>query len=195
MPSACAVEASTPQFRSLFLIAAKIGGSFAEYCHNQTRLEMALSETLSAARLNNTWSGYSPYVLSIVRIVIALLFFEHGLSKMFGFPQPIPPPALFSLSWFSGAIEFVGGGLLVVGLFSRASAFIMSGEMAFAYFISHAPHSFFPIINRGDAAILYCFIFLYIAFAGGGPWSLDAKLSSRHTNARLVQRMDGEPLL
>jgi len=67
--------------------------------------------------------------------------------------------------------------------------------MAFAYFISHAPHSFFPIINRGDAAILYCFIFLYIAFAGGGPWSLDAKLSSRHTNARLVQRMDGEPLL
>jgi putative oxidoreductase len=141
---------------------------------------MALSETFSTARLSNTWSSYSPFVLSIMRIVVALLFFEHGLSKMFGFPQPIPSPALFSLSWFSGAIEFVGGGLLIIGLFSRASAFIMSGEMAFAYFISHAPHSFFPIINRGDAAILYCFVFLYIAFAGGGPWSLDAKLSSRH---------------
>ena len=137
---------------------------------------MAQSETFSAAQLDSTWSRWSPYILSIVRIVVALLFFEHGLSKMFGFPQPVPPPALFSLSWFSGAIEFVGGGLLVVGLFSRASAFIMSGEMAFAYFISHAPHSFFPILNRGDAAILYCFIFLYIAFAGGGPWSLDAKL-------------------
>lgn len=145
---------------------------------------MTAFENSSAARINNTWSSYSPYVLSIVRIVVALLFFEHGLSKMFGFPQPIPPPALFSLSWFSGAIEFVGGGLLLIGLFSRASAFIMSGEMAFAYFISHAPHSFFPIINRGDAAILYCFIFLYIAFAGGGPWSLDAKLFSRHTIAR-----------
>jgi len=146
---------------------------------------MALSENVSAARLSNTWSGYAPYILSIVRIVVALLFFEHGLSKMFGFPQPIPPPALFSLSWFSGAIEFVGGGLLVIGLFSRVTAFVMSGEMAFAYFISHAPHSFFPIVNRGDAAILYCFIFLYIAFAGGGPWSLDAKLFRRHTDARL----------
>jgi putative oxidoreductase len=97
-----------------------------------------------------------------VRIVVALLFFEHCLSKMFGFPQPVPPPALFSLSWFSCAIEFVGGGLLVIGLFSRASAFIMSGEMAIGYFISHAPHSFFPILNRGDAAILYCFIFLLL---------------------------------
>jgi len=146
---------------------------------------MTVFENFSAARMNNAWSSYSPYVLSIVRIVVALLFFEHGLSKLFGFPQPIPPPALFSLSWFSGAIEFVGGGLLVIGLFSRATAFIMSGEMAFAYFISHAPHSFFPIINRGDAAMLYCFIFLYIAFAGGGPWSLDAKLFSRHKSVRL----------
>lgn len=142
---------------------------------------MTVFENFSASRLNNTWSGYAPYVLSIVRIIVALLFFEHGLSKMFGFPQPIPPPALFSLSWFSGALEFVGGGLLVIGLFSRATAFVMSGEMAFAYFISHAPHSFFPIINRGDAAILYCFIFLYIAFAGGGPWSFDAKLFGRHS--------------
>jgi len=142
---------------------------------------MTQSELTSPTHQDHTWSRWSPYILSIVRIVVALLFFEHGLSKMFGFPQPVPTPALFSLAWFSGAIEFVGGGLLAVGLFSRAAAFIMSGEMAFGYFISHAPHSFFPIINRGDAAILYCFIFLYFAFAGGGPWSLDAKLWGRRS--------------
>jgi putative oxidoreductase len=81
--------------------------------------------------------------------------------------------------WFAGAIELVGGILLALGLFTRCAAFVMSGEMAFAYFISHAPNSFFPILNRGDASILYCFIFLYIAFAGGGPWSLDAWLRGR----------------
>jgi putative oxidoreductase len=141
---------------------------------------MSQSELTSGNTQRSTaWSQWSPYVLSIVRIVVALLFFEHGLSKLFGFPQPLPPPALFSLAWFSGAIEFVGGGLLAIGLFSRAAAFIMSGEMAIGYFLSHAPHSFFPILNRGDAAILYCFIFLYFAFAGGGPWSLDAKLWGR----------------
>jgi putative oxidoreductase len=143
--------------------------------------EMTQSELTSHTRPSTAWSHWSPYILSIVRIVVALLFFEHGLSKMFGFPQPMPPPALFSLAWFSGAIEFVGGGLLALGLFSRAAAFIMSGEMAFGYFLSHAPHSFFPILNRGDAAILYCFIFLYFAFAGGGPWSLDAKLWTRRS--------------
>jgi putative oxidoreductase len=129
----------------------------------------------------DAWSRYAPHVLSIVRIVVALLFFEHGLSKLFGFPQPSPSPALFSLSWFAAAIELVGGALLAVGLFSRTSAFVMSGEMAFAYFISHAPRDFFPINNRGDAAILYCFIFFYIAFAGGGPWSLDAILARGRT--------------
>jgi putative oxidoreductase len=117
---------------------------------------------------------YEPYVLSIVRIMVALLFFEHGLSRMVGFPVPQAMPELFSLHWFAGAIEFVGGALLALGLFTRFAAFVMSGEMAFAYFISHAPHGFFPILNRGDAAILYCFVFLYLAVAGGGPWSLDA---------------------
>lgn len=131
------------------------------------------------------WSRYAPQVLSIVRIMVALLFFEHGLSKLFGFPQASSSPILFSLSWFAGAIELVGGALLVVGLFSRATAFVMSGEMAFAYFISHAPRDFFPINNRGDAAILYCFVFLYIAFAGGGPWSLDAILARRKTRSAL----------
>lgn len=138
-----------------------------------------------SVRDQDTWSNLAPYVLSIVRIVVALLFFEHGLSKLFGFPQPAAYPALFSLSWFAAAIEFIGGALLAVGLFSRTSAFIMSGEMAFAYFISHAPHDFFPIINRGDAAILYCFIFLYIAFAGGGPWSLDAILARQKPRSAL----------
>jgi putative oxidoreductase len=133
---------------------------------------------------HDAWSRYAPHVLSIVRIMVALLFFEHGLSKLFGFPQASPPPVLFSLSWFAGVIEFVGGALLAVGLFSRASAFVMSGQMAFAYFIGHAPRDFFPINNRGDAAILYCFIFLYIAFAGGGPWSLDAVWARRKVALR-----------
>lgn len=120
----------------------------------------------------------SPFVLSIVRIVVALLFFEHGLSKMFGFPSPNMPD-LFTLAWFSGALEFVGGALLAAGLFTRPAAFVVSGEMAFAYFLGHAPRGFFPQLNGGDAAILYCFIFFYFVFAGAGPWSLDAWLASR----------------
>ena len=122
---------------------------------------------------------YEPYVLSIVRIVAALLFFEHGLSRLFGFPSPLPTPMLFSTYWFAGAIELVGGALVALGLFTRVAALIMSGEMAFAYFLSHAPHGFFPILNRGDGAILYCFMFLYFAFAGAGPWSLDALLGRK----------------
>jgi len=122
---------------------------------------------------------YAPYILSIVRIVVALLFFEHGLSRLFGFPSPLPTPAIFTLYWFAGAIEFAGGALVTLGLFTRTAAFIMSGQMAFAYFLSHAPAGFFPILNRGDGAILFCFIFLYIAFAGAGPWSLDALWSRK----------------
>jgi putative oxidoreductase len=117
----------------------------------------------------------SPYLLSILRIMVALLFFEHGLSKMFGFPATQVPPAL-TLHWLAGVIEFAGGALLIAGLFTRAAAFVLSGEMAFAYFLSHAPRGFFPIINGGDGAVLFCFVFLYIAFAGAGPWSLDAVL-------------------
>jgi len=119
-------------------------------------------------------AAYAPVALLIVRIVVALMFLEHGLSRLFGFPSPLPTPALFSMYWFAGAIELTGGILLLLGLFTRIAALIMSGEMAAAYFISHAPHSFFPILNRGDGAILYCFVFFYIVFAGPGPWSLDA---------------------
>jgi len=115
-----------------------------------------------------------PYVLSILRIMAALLFVEHGMSHLFGWPQPLPTPPAFTMYWFAGAIELTGGILVALGLFTRPAAFIMSGEMAFAYFISHAPRGFFPILNGGDEAILYCFIFLYLVFAGAGPLSLDA---------------------
>jgi putative oxidoreductase len=124
--------------------------------------------------MEQTLTAYAPQVRSIVRIVAALLFLEHGTSGLFGWPSPLPAPPLFSLYWCSGSIELVGGALLALGLFSRPAAFVMSGEMAFAYFIGHAPQGFFPILNRGDAAILFCFIFLYFVFAGPGPWSLDA---------------------
>ena len=117
----------------------------------------------------------APYVLSIMRIMVALLFFEHGSAKLFGFPQqqPTPPPELFSFIWFSGAIEFVGGALAAVGLFTRAAAFIMSGEMAVGYFMMHAPQGFWPLVNKGESAILFCFVFLYLAAAGAGAWSID----------------------
>jgi putative oxidoreductase len=134
---------------------------------------------------------WAPRVLSILRIVAALIFFEHGTQKLLGFPLHENPPAFLSLSWIAGLLELVGGALLILGLFTRPVAFILSGEMAFAYWLAHAPRSFFPVLNGGDAAILYCFVFLYLAFAGGGTWSVDALRSSRnsaisldHTRAR-----------
>jgi putative oxidoreductase len=114
---------------------------------------------------------WRPYVLSILRIVTALLFLEHGLSKAFGFPAPWPP--LSGLLIVAAILESVGGLLLLAGVYTRIVAFILSGEMAFAYFIGHAPRGFFPIANDGEGAILFCFLFLYISFAGGGPWSMD----------------------
>jgi putative oxidoreductase len=115
-----------------------------------------------------TWR---PYVLSILRIVVALLFLEHGLSKFFGFPVPGPP--LNGLLIVAALLETVGALLLLVGAYTRIVAFILSGEMAFAYFMAHAPRAFYPLVNGGELAIVYCFIFLYFAFAGGGPWSVD----------------------
>ncbi|MGH6736599.1 MAG: DoxX family protein [Methyloceanibacter sp.] len=127
---------------------------------------------MNTETLETVWA---PRVLSILRIVAALLFFEHGTSKLLGFPPSDHSfPEVLSLSWIAGALELVGGALLVLGLFTRPVAFILAGEMAFAYWMAHAPQSPFPVLNGGDAAILYCFVFLYIAFAGPGPWSLDA---------------------
>lgn len=126
--------------------------------------------------LNGALSKWAPHMLSILRIVAGLLFLQHGLMKLVGFPiEPRNYPGLFSLYWWAGAIEIVGGILLIIGLFTRPAAFIMSGEMAFAYFMSHAPRSLYPIDNNGEAAILFCFVFLYIVFAGPGLWSLDEK--------------------
>ncbi len=128
----------------------------------------------NAPSLTTSLDRWTPHVLSILRIVVALLFLQHGLSKLFGFPQPMPAPAVFTMIWFAGVIELVGGVLVALGLFTRAAAFIMSGEMAIGYFLFHAPRGFFPLVNGGDPAILYCFVFLYLVFAGAGPWSLDA---------------------
>ena len=119
---------------------------------------------------------YAPQVRSIVRIVAALLFLEHGTSGLFGWPSPLPTPALLSMYWFAGAIELVGGALLALGLFTRPVALIMSGEMAFAYFISHAPSGFFPILNRGDADDFSRGILPVIAnFVGDQEWGADLK--------------------
>jgi putative oxidoreductase len=117
----------------------------------------------------------APYLLSVLRIVIALLFIEHGSMKLLGFPpsSQASPLTLLSLEGLSGALELVGGLLLLPGLFTRAVAFVLSGEMAAAYFIAHASKSFFPALNKGEAALIYSFLFLYLAAAGGGPWSID----------------------
>jgi putative oxidoreductase len=120
-------------------------------------------------------TAWSPRVLSILRIVAALLFMEHGLMKLLHFPGPQPgvpdplPPLLVAAAW----IEIIGGGLIALGLFTRAAAFVCSGQMAVGYFMVHQPQSFWPGINQGDAALLFCFVFLYLVFAGGGAWSLD----------------------
>jgi putative oxidoreductase len=118
---------------------------------------------------------YAPQALGLLRIVAALLFIEHGTQKLFGFPPSEMSPGFLSLMWFSGVIEVVGGVLVLLGLFARPAAFIMSGQMAVAYFMAHAPQSFFPVANGGDAAILFCFVFLYIFVAGPGACSLDAR--------------------
>ncbi len=121
--------------------------------------------------LTTTWT---PRGLSVLRIMSAMLFMEHGTLKILGVPaSDKPAPELLSLGGIAGVLELFGGALLVLGLFTRPVAFLLSGVMAFAYFIAHAPGSFFPVLNGGDAAILYCFVFLYFAFAGGGAWSID----------------------
>ncbi len=126
------------------------------------------------------YEQWLPRMVSVLRIVAALLFIEHGSQKLLGFPSSAnPAPALLSMLGVQGVVELVGGALLVVGLFSRIVGFILSGDMAVAYFTVHAPKSFFPVLNGGDAAVLYCFTFLFLAVAGGGAWSLDALLRPR----------------
>ncbi len=128
-----------------------------------------------ALTLSDTWA---PRALAVLRIVAGLLFIEHGTQKLFAFPAApsFPMPSAFSLLWIGAVLETGGGLLVALGLFARPAAFIISGEMAVAYFLFHAPRNFFPIINGGESAILYCFIFLYIAAAGPGAWSIDRSI-------------------
>jgi putative oxidoreductase len=122
-----------------------------------------------------TLTAWAPRVLSVLRIVSALIFMAHGTTKHLGFPaSDFSFPGVTSLGGVAGLFELVGGALLAIGLFTRPVAFVLSGVMAAAYFIAHAPQSFFPVLNNGDAAILYCFVFFYLVFAGPGPWSVDA---------------------
>jgi len=117
---------------------------------------------------------YSTHLLSILRIMSGLLFLQHGTTKYLNFPvSQFNNASPFTMSGASGVIELIGGALLVIGLFTRPVAFIMSGNMAVAYFYAHAPQGFFPILNGGELAALYSFVFLFIAAAGGGIWSID----------------------
>ena len=119
---------------------------------------------------------WAPRILSILRIMAGLLYMAHGTSKLLAFPAGPMNPPLLSLPGISGVLEIVLGALITIGLFTRPAAFVASGHMAFAYFIGHAPKNVFPVLNGGDAAILFCFVFLYIAFAGPGPISADAQM-------------------
>jgi putative oxidoreductase len=129
-------------------------------------------------KLDELCAAWAPRLQSLLRIITALVFLQFGLTKLFGFPylEGLSNQPAYSLFWFAATIEIVGGTLMLLGLFTRTVAFILSGEMAFAYFIEHAPHSFFPLLNEGNDAVLFCFIFLFFATAGGGPLSLDALL-------------------
>lgn len=120
-------------------------------------------------------SAYAPQALSVLRIVAALLFLAHGTQKLMGFPAAEFAPPVFSIFWFAGVIEIVTGILIGVGLFTRPAAFIASGTMAVAYWMAHAPANFFPTNNGGDAAILFCFVFLFLVFAGPGRWAVNEK--------------------
>lgn len=127
------------------------------------------------SKMNTLCLQWSPRLLSVLRIVTAFLFIQHGSMKLLGFPpsDAFAGLKLISLIGFAGVLELFGGLLVLFGLFTRPVAFILSGEMAFAYFMAHAPHGFSPILNHGELAVLYCFVFLYLAVAGGGVWSID----------------------
>ncbi|HEY2590037.1 MAG TPA: DoxX family protein [Steroidobacteraceae bacterium] len=133
----------------------------------------------------DSFQAWSPYLLSVLRIVAGLLFFQHGSAKLFHAPHQamFDHLQLMSLLGVQGIIEIVGGILLAVGLFTRPVAFILAGDMAVAFFMMHFPHGWLPILNGGDLAVLFCFAFLYLSAAGPGPWSVDAKLSGKRTAA------------
>jgi putative oxidoreductase len=122
------------------------------------------------------WSLTAPVLLGVLRIVTGVLFAMHGSAKLLGFPPEVAHPvALFSLMGLAGVLELVGGILLAIGLQTRVVAFVLSGEMAFAYFMGHAPKGFLPIVNRGELAVMWCFVFLYLSAAGAGAFAIDSR--------------------
>ena len=129
--------------------------------------------------MTNATPGWTPYLLSVIRIVTGLLFFSHGAQKMWGFAGGRINHDFTSITGIGGLLEVAGGGLLVLGLFTRSTAFILCGEMAVAYFRSWAPQGFFPISNGGEESVLFCFIFLWLVAAGPGLWSVDALLAGK----------------
>jgi putative oxidoreductase len=129
--------------------------------------------------MTETMAAWAPRALSIFRIITGLMIIEHGMAKLLGWPvvAAFADLKLFSLLGVAGVIELVGGALLIIGLFTQPAAFILSGEMAVAYFMVHAPRNFlFPLLNGGSLAIVYCFACLYLSTAGSGPWSVDAAM-------------------
>jgi putative oxidoreductase len=128
--------------------------------------------------MTETMAAWAPRALSVLRIVTGLMIIEHGMAKLLGWPvvAAFAQLKLFSLLGLAGTLELVGGALLILGLFTQPVAFILSGEMAVAYFMVHAPRGFFPLVNGGSLAIIYCFACLYLSTAGGGPWSVDAAM-------------------
>jgi putative oxidoreductase len=139
---------------------------------------------MTSATINSTTDGvantWSPRLLSVFRIILGLLFLAHGLVKLFGFPTGAAPGQvpLATIYGVAALLETIGGTAIVLGLFTRPVAFILSGMMAVAYFMAHAPQGFFPVLNGGELAIIYSFAFLYLSAAGPGPWSVDAKRSA-----------------
>lgn len=134
---------------------------------------------MTAPKLANKWLALAPYLQSLLRIVAAFMFIQAGTMKLFAFPIGMPPDGstakLMSQVGIGGILEVFGGALLLLGLFTRPVAFLLSGEMAVAYFQFHFPQSFWTVINNGIPAVLYCFVWLYFSAAGAGPWSLDAR--------------------
>jgi len=121
-----------------------------------------------------SWRSLAPHFLSLLRLMTGLLVLQFGTMKILGFPpSDFAGTSLTSMIGIAGLLELVGGALVAVGLFTRCAAFVLSGEMAFAYFIGHAPRGFYPALNEGTLAVLFCFVFLYLSAAGGGPWGLD----------------------
>lgn len=138
-------------------------------------------------KITNLWQSLTPSFLSLTRIIVAFLFMPAGTAKLFAFPAAVMPGGgtvdVFSLVGVAGVLEAGGGALLLLGLFTRPVAFLLSGEMAFAYFLGHAGNGFWPLLNGGTDAVFYCFTFLYFSAAGAGPWSVDALLRRKGVGA------------